>query len=99
MRRRAIVHPQQNYRQHLRKQFYQHRHLLIAPFVLILTLISKCMQSANDAWLFLTGYFISFIPSMLKFILYVLSSKFYLKEFCKLIVRYRITAQQWLHLI
>ena len=95
--RRAVVQPQQTYRGHLQKQLYQHKHLLLAPIIfillalprIILTLISKCMQSIDDAWIFLIAYFNSLIPSILTFVLYVLPSKFYMREFRKIIVQHR----------
>ena len=59
-----------------REQIRQHKHLLTGPVTLtiltiahlIIIFMSKCMQSANDSWLFLIGYFISFIPSILTFV-------------------------------
>ncbi|CAF0809741.1 unnamed protein product [Adineta steineri] len=88
-RQRSAMDTHQNYRQTLRQQFQQHRNLLTAPILLILlalprliiAFISKCMQSANDSWLFLIGYFISFIPSMLTFVIFILPSTFYIKHF------------------
>ena len=57
------------------------------------------MQSGDDAWLFLGAYFISFIPPMLTFIIYILPSKFYKQEFHKSIARYRTTVQKHLRYI
>jgi hypothetical protein len=62
----STIHPERTYVEHLYEQYRQHKHLLIAPIVLVLlafprliiTFVSKCMQSANDSWLFLCGYFI-----------------------------------------
>jgi hypothetical protein len=96
-RRRRILHPDQNYRNILHEKIRQHRHLLIAPFVLIIlaiprliiSFVSGCMKSTDDAWLFLVGYFISFIPSMLTFVVFVLPSKTYKKEFWTNVKRYR----------
>jgi hypothetical protein len=96
-RQRAAIHPERNYREHLQEQVRQHKNLLTAPMVLIilglprliLTFASKCMKSTDDAWLFLMGYFISFIPSMLTFVVFVLPSKAYKKEFLDKIKRYR----------
>jgi hypothetical protein len=95
------------YREHLREQYRQHKHLLIAPIILvilalprlIITFVSKCMQSANDSWLFLVGYFISFIPPMLTFGVFVLPSKFYRKEFHKTVQQFRRVIQRHLHRI
>jgi hypothetical protein len=106
-RQQATIHPQQNYRQHLREQFRQHKHLLTAPIVLvilalprlIIPFVSKCMKSTGDSWLFLVGYFISFIPPMLTFVVFILPSKFYRKEFRRTIVQCRSIIQRRLRLI
>ncbi|CAF1490140.1 unnamed protein product [Adineta steineri] len=92
----------QPYKNMLREQFREHKHLLIAPVVLfllalprlILSYSSKCMSSTKDSWLFLFGYFISFIPSMIVFIIFVLPSDFYRKEYQKTIVQYKNQIQQ-----
>jgi hypothetical protein len=106
-RQQSNIHKQRLYKDILREQFRQHRHLLTAPIVLvilslprlIITFVSKCMKSTDDAWLFLIGYFISFIPPILTFIVFILPSKFYKREFRKSLVQYRTTMQQRLHLI
>jgi hypothetical protein len=98
-RQRSTVRTQQSYTQHVREQFQQHTNLLIAPCVLvtlafprlIISFVSGCMQSARDSWLFLAGYFISFIPSILTFVLFVLPSTLYKKEFYKSVEQYRKT--------
>ncbi|CAF3963758.1 unnamed protein product [Adineta steineri] len=74
---------------HLRSQLKQHKSHLIASCVfivlalirLILSFTSGCMKSPNNSWLFLIAYFISFLPSMMTFIVYILPSKIYKKEF------------------
>ncbi|CAF5116512.1 unnamed protein product, partial [Rotaria sp. Silwood1] len=89
----------------IRENFHQHKPLFIAPVLLvilalprsIMTFVSKCMKSANESWLFLVGYFISFIPPMLTFVIFILPSKFYKKEFHKTIMRYRTYARTRLH--
>ncbi|CAF3901466.1 unnamed protein product [Rotaria sp. Silwood1] len=91
----------------IRENFHQHKPLFIAPVLLvilalprsIMTFVSKCMKSANESWLFLVGYFISFIPPMLTFVIFILPSKFYKKEFHKTIMRYRTYARTRLHVI
>jgi hypothetical protein len=106
-RRQAKIHKQRAYKEILIEQLKQNKHLLTAPIVLIIlafprliiTFVSKCMKSSNDSWLFLVGYFISFIPPMLTFIVFVLPSKFYKKEFHKSVVQFRMTIQRRLHLI
>ncbi|CAF3631381.1 unnamed protein product [Adineta steineri] len=86
---RRNVHRDQTFQQHLKYQIQQHRHLLIAPCLLVLVNIpgliisvsSGCMKSAREPWLYLAGYYLSFIPSMLTFIIFVLPSKTYKTEF------------------
>ena len=48
------------------------------------------MKSARDPWLFLLGYFISFIPAFLIFLVFVLPSKTYKNEFEQSINRIRL---------
>jgi len=101
-RRQACIRPEQTYVEHLKEQLQQHKHLVTAPIVLVLlalprliiAFVSKCMNSTNDSWLFLLGYFISLSPSMLTFIVFVIPSKFYKQEFSKFIRKYRMTIQQ-----
>ncbi|CAF1387499.1 unnamed protein product, partial [Rotaria sordida] len=70
------------------EQIQVHKHILVAPFVivilgiprLVIGFVSKCMNSNNDATLYLIGYFVSFIPPMLTFIIFVMSSKFYKEQ-------------------
>ncbi|UJR06936.1 hypothetical protein I4U23_011225, partial [Adineta vaga] len=90
-RQRRKVQHRLTYRQIIREQFQEHIHLLIAPIVLvllalprlILSFIAGCMKSSRDVWLPLAGYFISLIPPLLTFIIFVIPSKFYTKEFQK----------------
>jgi len=91
------LHTDRAYEEHLLEQYREYRHLLISPIVLVLLalprliiiFVSKCMQSANDAWLFLIGYFIAFLPPMLTFIVFVSPSKFYKDEFYKSIRQFQ----------
>lgn len=88
-RSRAKTKTERKYRQTLLEQFQQHKHLLITPFLLIilatprlvLSFVLGCMQSGTDAWLFLLGYFISFIPPISVFFIFVLPSDMYKEEF------------------
>ncbi|CAF5091957.1 unnamed protein product, partial [Rotaria magnacalcarata] len=87
-RRRLNIYPQQSYRNHFQRQVYCHQHLLYAPCMLILlslprfiiSLSKRCMKSARQPWIFLIGYFVSFIPSMMTFVVFVLPSKNYKSE-------------------
>ncbi|UJR17513.1 hypothetical protein I4U23_004408 [Adineta vaga] len=100
--RQSQLHGNRSYKDMLRKQVREHQHLLIAPVILfilalprlILSYVSKCMNSTRDSWLFLSGYFISFIPPMITFLIFVLPSKFYRNEYRKSIVQYQNMVQQ-----
>ncbi|CAF4899962.1 unnamed protein product, partial [Rotaria sp. Silwood2] len=84
-RRRSNLQINRSFKELLKEQIRQHKHLFTAPVLLvilvllrlILSFVSKCMKSTNDAWLFLIGYFISFILPMLTFVVFILPSKFY----------------------
>jgi hypothetical protein len=73
----------------------RHKHILISSFILILlafprlliSFLSGCMESARNPWLFLTGYYISFVPPLLIVTIFVLPSKKYRKEFFDVIGR------------
>ena len=79
---------QQTYFEHLRKEFRIHKHMLISPLVLvilssprlIISLISSCIKSSRNPSLFLFAYLISFVPSMLVFVVFVLPSNLYKRE-------------------
>ncbi|CAF1380778.1 unnamed protein product [Adineta ricciae] len=74
---------------HLRVQIQHHQHLLYSPFILIvlslprlvISFTSGCMRSTKQPWLYLAGYFLSFVPSMSIFIVFVMPSKAYKTEF------------------
>ena len=78
----------EQFRQDLRTQLRQHKHLLISSCILILLtlprliipLLSTCIKSVRDPWLFLVGYFLSFIPPALIFGIFVLPSTAYRNE-------------------
>lgn len=72
-----------------KEELYQHKHLLLPPGMLVLlgtprlviTFLSGCMRSARDPWLYVFGYFISYVPSILIFITFVLPSENYKEQF------------------
>jgi hypothetical protein len=80
---------QLTYRQYLKEEFHHQKHLIISPMInvilsiprLIITFLSGCMKPNRDPWLFLFAYFISFVPPLLTFIVFILPSKAYKKEF------------------
>ncbi|CAF3815544.1 unnamed protein product [Adineta steineri] len=81
------------YKKILYAQIQQHKHLLISPCTLILlsiprliiSFLSGCMDSIRTPWLYLTGYYISFIPPLLIIILFILPSRTYKEEFVSII--------------
>ncbi|CAF3266523.1 unnamed protein product [Rotaria sp. Silwood2] len=106
-RQRTTVQTHQTYGKLLREQIQQHSHLLVAQILLvifalphlIISFVSGCMKSINDSWLFLVAYFISFIPPMLTFLVFVLPSKLYKKEFQKSVHQYQRRIQTRLYFI
>ncbi|CAF1367160.1 unnamed protein product [Didymodactylos carnosus] len=88
-RNRSVIRTNQTYREHLTEQFQRHKHLLISSSVLVILGISRliisyfsgCMKSARNPWLFLAAYFISFVPPMLTFPIFIIPSKSYRTEF------------------
>ncbi|CAF4641175.1 unnamed protein product [Rotaria sp. Silwood1] len=87
-RRRSNIYPEQSFQDHFQRQMHRHQHLLCAPCMLIVlglprlivSFSKRCMKSAREPWFHLIGYFVSFIPSMLTFIVFVLPSKTYKNE-------------------
>ncbi|CAF1451266.1 unnamed protein product [Adineta ricciae] len=77
------------YRKYLWKQYGKYQHILLPPCFLVLLRIprliivylSGCMKSARDPWLFLAAYFISFLPPIFHFFVFVLPSREYRKQF------------------
>ncbi|CAF4238506.1 unnamed protein product [Rotaria sp. Silwood2] len=106
-RHRATIQNYQSYEEHLRNQFRQHKHILIAPVVLailisprlFISFVSGCMKSSHESWIYLAGYFISFIPPMITFIVFVIPSKLYKEEFLAFIRKQRILIQTYWHRI
>ena len=88
-RHEQTLHANSDFKEIFKKQIKKYRYILISPLTLTIlaiprlaiVFISKCMQSTNDSWLFLVGYFISFLPPMLNSIIYILPSNYYKTEF------------------
>ncbi|CAF2505877.1 unnamed protein product [Rotaria sp. Silwood2] len=93
-RSRLVLQPKISFKKHLILQLKQNKHHLIASCVLvflavprlIISFITGCMKSPSNSWLFLFGYLISFLPSMMTFIAYVLPSKLYTDAF-KIVIK------------
>ncbi|UJR19419.1 hypothetical protein I4U23_022549 [Adineta vaga] len=75
---------------HIHNQFHKHKYLIISPIGLILLVSPRiilafqleCMKSARESiTLFLIGYFISFLPCLSFFIIFILPSEKYRQAF------------------
>ena len=96
-RQRSAARKKQRFKEHLIEQMTEHKQLLISSLILfllalprlIISLLSECVDPFRNPWLYLSGYFISFTPSMIIFIVYVLPSKLYTKTFKESISRCR----------
>jgi hypothetical protein len=105
-RQQCIIHNQRPYGEILREQCQLNKHLLTAPVMLvilglprlILVFVSKCMKSGDDSWLFVIGYFISFLPPMLTFVIFIVPSKFYKKESHRSAIQIQVAIQRRLHI-
>jgi hypothetical protein len=88
-RQRSTLQTRQTYREHVLQQLSEHKQLIISPIILlvltlprlIISLLSGCVKVSNNPWLYLLGYFISFTPSMLVFVVFVVPSTMYRKTF------------------
>jgi hypothetical protein len=88
-RQRSAARTRQTYTEHVREQLSEHKQLVISPVILlvlslprlIIALLSGCVKASHNLWLYLFAYFISFTPSMLVFVIFVLPSELYSKKF------------------
>ena len=91
--KKELIMQRKKQESHLKKvlieQIQRHQNLLIAPCILtilgiprlIMSFTSSCMTSKKDFWFYLLGYYISLIPSLLTFIIFVLPSSTYKQAF------------------
>ncbi|CAF0864860.1 unnamed protein product [Adineta steineri] len=88
-RQRSALKKEVTFQQHLKKQLNHHKHLILSSILLIILAVPRliisflpnCMKSPKEYKLFLAGYFVSFIPPILHFFIFVLTSEIYKKEF------------------
>ncbi|CAF1016920.1 unnamed protein product [Adineta steineri] len=86
-RQRSLAQTNQNYITHIREQLREHKQLVISPAILlilsiprlIISLLSGCVKVSDKPWLYLCAYFISFTPSILVFVVFVVPSELYRK--------------------
>jgi hypothetical protein len=87
-RQRSVAQNNKSYREHIREQLSEHKQLIISSMILlvlsaprlIIALLPGCV-SMSHLWFYLSAYFISFTPSMLIFVIFVLPSDMYMKTF------------------
>lgn len=85
----STTNNKQSYFQYLFKYLRDFKHLLISPVVLVLLSVPRlilaflpgCMKSNEDLWIYLVSYFVSFIPPLLTFPIFVLPFRLYRNEF------------------
>ncbi|CAF3904613.1 unnamed protein product [Rotaria sordida] len=95
-RSRAKADSKQSFMEQFQSKLKQHKQIIIAPSILlvlglprlIMSFIPGCMRSTRQPWLYLIGYFVSFIPSMLTLFVFILPAKNYKTEFDKIIQRW-----------
>ncbi len=88
-RQRSVARNERTYQEHVIDQFKEHKQLVISPIILlilslprvVISLLAGCVEASQNAWLYLLGYFISFTPSILVFVVFVLPSDLYRKTF------------------
>ena len=88
--RRATILRKQSYARQLYEELTRHAHILISPLLLvilslprlIISLLPQCLKAYANPWLYLSGYFISFAPSVTVFMVFVLPSELYRNQ-CK----------------
>ncbi|CAF4420663.1 unnamed protein product [Rotaria magnacalcarata] len=96
-RHRSITRIQHTYEQQLLQQFNEHKQLVFSPIVLVIlsfprlliSLFSGCVKISRSPWLYLVGYFISFIPSSFIIVIFVIPSTLYKKQFRESINHWR----------
>jgi hypothetical protein len=95
-RQRSAARTEQSFREHVRQQFREHKQLIISPVVLlilsaprlVISLLPGCVKTSESLWLYLGPYFISFTPSVLIFLIFIVPSELYMKAFKKSLSRH-----------
>ncbi|UJR19214.1 hypothetical protein I4U23_022344 [Adineta vaga] len=90
-RQRRALQSKISYREHQWQQFMAHKHLIISSIILtilstpriIIAFLSGCVKASYNPQVYAAGYFISFVPSISIFIVFVMPSDFYKEQFKK----------------
>ena len=94
-RHHSAIQPALTFRKHFKLQIKKHQHHLITLFALVLlalprliiSFLSGCMKSPSYSWLFLAGYLMSFLPSILTSVIFILPWRVYKRELMSVIHR------------
>jgi hypothetical protein len=88
----------------LKKQFKEHKEHYVAPIIIVFSSLPQIILSFSYActepkqswqrYMLLATYFLSYLPQILGFILYVLPSTIYTEEFHQTIIGKRLVRQQ-----
>ncbi|CAF3923216.1 unnamed protein product [Adineta steineri] len=86
---KVLVQNNNQFTHSFKNKLKQHKHLLISPCILLILCLPRliisftlnCKKSTYHFYFYLAAYFISFLPSICIFIVFVLPSPIYKKEF------------------
>ena len=88
-RQRSRIHRKDTMSTHLLSKIKEHKHILISSVIiialtlpnLIISIVLNCKKLSHQFWVFLISYFLSFLPAALGFLIFILPSSLYKKEF------------------
>jgi hypothetical protein len=91
---RSRVQPDRSFWTHLLSRTKTHRNILMSSAIiicltlpyLIISITLDCQKSSDLFWFYLAGYFLSFFPAAFIFMIFVLSSPLYNREFNQFIL-------------
>lgn len=95
-RQRTTTQNDRPFHVHLKSKVNKYKHLLLSPLIivvltlphLIISIILDCNKSSYLFWFYLAGYFLSFFPAMFIFVIFVVPSAFYKREFREAISKF-----------
>jgi len=101
--RRTLIQSHHSFCSHLRKQIKKNKHRLISSGIiicltlpyLIISIVLDCQKSSNLFWFYLIGYFLSFCPAAFIFLIFVIPSSHYRREFNEFLKYIRRRFQIW----
>ena len=96
-RKRSAAEKNSSFLVHLTTKFQKYRPMIISPVIiivltlphLIISITLDCNKSSRLFWFYLSGYFLSFVPVVFIFLIFVLPSPLYREELGHLITRVR----------